>query len=172
MLLTSTIGIFIASYGSEKATNFKEALLNIAKMPVLYGVILGVLFQLTHITLPSTIIEGIHSIGSASIPTITILLGMQLAEIKSQKFDFKYVGNITFIRMVISPVVIAVLVSYMPVSHLMKNVFILLAAMPIAANTTLLALQFNTKPNLVSYITLVTTLISLLSIPITLYFLG
>ncbi|MBD8847316.1 AEC family transporter [Priestia megaterium] len=172
MLLTSTIGIFIASYGSEKATNFKEALLNIAKMPVLYGVILGVLFQLTHITLPSTIIEGIHSIGSASIPTITILLGMQLAEIKSQKFDFKYVGNITFIRMVISPIVIAVLVSYMPVSHLMKNVFILLAAMPIAANTTLLALQFNTKPNLVSYITLVTTLISLLSIPITLYFLG
>lgn len=171
-LLINTIGIFIASYGSEKSTTVKNALLNVVKMPVLYGVIIGVLFQMLNITLPSTIINGIRLIGSASIPTVTLLLGMQLAEIKSQKFEMKYVNSITLIRMVISPIVIALLVSFMPVSHLVKNVFILLAAMPIAANTTLLAVQFNTKPNLVSYITLVTTLISLVSIPITLYFLG
>jgi malate permease and related proteins len=171
-ILISTIGIFIASYGSEKSTTIKDAILNVMKMPVLYGVILGVLFQITHITLPSPIIEGIRLIGSASVPTITLLLGMVLAEIKTQQFEFKYVNTITLIRMVVSPLVIAVLVNFMPVSHLMKNVFILLAAMPIAANTTLLAVQFNTKPNLVSYITLVTTLISVLSITLTLYFLG
>jgi predicted permease len=116
--------------------------------------------------------DGIELIGSASIPTITLLLGMQLAQIKAQQFEFKYVSSITLIRMVVSPLVMAVLVSLMPVSPMIRNVFILLAAMPIAANTTLLALQFNTRPNLVSYITLVTTLVSLLTVPITLYLLG
>jgi malate permease and related proteins len=95
---------------------------------------------------------------------------MQLAEIKAQQFEFKYVNSITIIRMVISPLVMALLVSLMPVSVVIRNVFILLSAMPIAANTTLLAVQFNTKPNLVSYVTLVTTLTSILSIPIVLYF--
>ncbi len=171
-LLINTIGIFIAAYGSEESTSVKQALLSVVKMPVLYGVLLGVVFQVMHIPLPSTIIDGIELIGSASIPTITLLLGMQLAQIKAQQFEFKYVSSITLIRMVVSPLVMAMLVSLMPVSPLIQNVFILLAAMPIAANTTLLALQFNTRPNLVSYITLVTTLVSLLTIPITLYLLG
>jgi malate permease and related proteins len=172
MLLISTIGIFIAAYGSEKSTSVKDALLNVVKMPIIYGVILGLLFHILHITIPVTIIEGIRLIGSAAIPTITLILGMQLAEIKAQRFEFKYVNSITIIRMVVSPLVMALLVSFMPVSDVIRNVFILLSAMPIAANTTLLAVQYNTKPNLVSYITLVTTLISLLSIPITLYLLG
>lgn len=118
-----------------------------------------------------TIIDGIRLIGSAAIPTVMLILGMQLAEIKSQKFELKYITTMTLIRMALSPLVTAVFVSFMPITDLLKSVFILLAAMPIAANTTLLAVQFYTKPNLLSYITLITTLISLLSIPITLYFL-
>lgn len=171
-LLISTIGIFIAAYGSEQSTSVKSALLSVVKMPVLYGVLLGIVFQVMHITLPSTVIDGIELIGSASIPTITLLLGMQLAQIKSQPFELKYVSSITIIRMLVSPIVMALLVSFMPVSPIIQNVFIVLAAMPIAANTTLLAVQFNTRPNLVSYITLVTTLVSVLSVPVTLYFLG
>ncbi|AIQ60856.1 AEC family transporter [Paenibacillus borealis] len=171
-LLINTIGIFIAAYGSEQPTSVKQALLSVVKMPVLYGVLLGVVFQVMPITLPGAIMDGIELIGSASIPTITLLLGMQLAQMKAQQFEFKYVSSITLIRMVVSPLVMAVLVSLMPVSPMIRNVFILLAAMPIAANTTLLALQFNTRPNLVSYITLVTTLVSLLTVPITLYLLG
>lgn len=170
-LLINTVGIFIASYGSEKTTTTKEALKNVIKMPVLHGVILGIVFQLVHIELPSTIMDGIGLVGAASVPTVMLILGMQLAEIRSQKFEFKYINTITVIRMVVSPFVAVVLVSFMPVNEMIKNVFILLAAMPVAANTAMLAVQFNTKPNLISFTTLITTLISLISIPITLYFL-
>src|SRR5699024_9131290 len=58
-LIQNTLGIFIASYGSERSTSIKEALMNTIKMPVLYGVILGILFQVLHIKLPTTIIDGI-----------------------------------------------------------------------------------------------------------------
>src|SRR5699024_12091663 len=69
-LIQNTLVIFIASYGSEKSTSIKEALINTIKMPVLYGVILGILFQFLHIKLPSTIIDGISMLGAASILSI------------------------------------------------------------------------------------------------------
>ena len=170
-LIQSTIGIFIASYGSEKSTTIKEALMNVVKMPVLYGVILGILFQLAQIELPPTIVDGIGLLGAASIPTVMLILGMQLAEIKSQKLAYKYINTVTLIRMVVSPLVAVLLVSFFPINDLLKNVFILLAAMPVAVNTTMLAVQFNTKPNLVSLTTLITTLISLVTIPLTIFLL-
>ena len=168
--LMNTIGIFIASYGSEKTTSIKDSLMRVLKMPVLYGFLFGVLFQLLHIELPSTIQDGISLVGSASIPTVMLILGMQLAEIKPQKFELKYVNTVTIFRMIISPLLAVVLVNFMPVNDMIKNVYILLAAMPIAANTTLLAVQFNVKPDLTSFTTLVTTLLSLVTIPLTLLF--
>ena len=168
--LMNTIGIFIASYGSEKTTSIKDSLMRVIKMPVLYGFLFGVLFQLLHIELPSTIQDGISLVGSASIPTVMLILGMQLAEIKPQKFELKYVNTVTIFRMIISPLLAVVLVNFMPVNDMIKNVYILLAAMPIAANTTLLAVQFNVKPDLTSFTTLVTTLLSLVTIPLTLLF--
>ena len=168
--LMNTIGIFIASYGSEKTTSIKDSLMSVIKMPVLYGFLFGVLFQLLHIELPSTIQDGISLVGSASIPTVMLILGMQLAEIKPQKFELKYVNTVTIFRMLISPLLAVVLVNFMPVNDMIKNVYILLAAMPVAANTTLLAVQFNVKPDLTSFTTLVTTLLSLVTIPLTLLF--
>lgn len=168
--LINTIGIFIASFGSGKSATIKNAFTSVLKMPVLYGFLLGVLLQLTHLELPSTILDGISLVGAASIPTVMLILGMQLAEIKSTRFELKYVNTVTVIRMIVSPLIAIVLVSFMPVNNMIQNVFILLAAMPIAANTTMLAVQFNIKPNLLSFTTLVTTLISLLTIPITIYF--
>jgi malate permease and related proteins len=168
--LMNTIGIFIASYGSEKTTSIKDSLMRVIKMPVLYGFLFGVLFQLLNIELPSTIQDGISLVGSASIPTVMLILGMQLAEIKPQKFELKYVNTVTIFRMLISPLLAVVLVNFMPVNDMIKNVYILLAAMPIAANTTLLAVQFDVKPDLTSFTTLVTTLLSLVTIPLTLLF--
>ncbi len=170
-LLVSSIGIFIASYGGGKSASHKQALSNIIKMPVLYGVFFGIVLQLMHLELPPTIIDGISLVGSASIPTVMLILGMQLAEIKPQKFEWKYVNAILFTRMAASPLIAAALVILMPVDELIKSVFVILAAMPVAANTTMLALQFDVEPDLISFTTLITTLVSLVTIPLTLYLL-
>lgn len=52
-----------------------------------------------------------------------------------------------------------------------KQIMILLAAMPTAANTTLMAVQFDTKPDLVSSATFISTVLSIITLPIVLYFL-
>ena len=53
-----------------------------------------------------------------------------------------------------------------------KQVLIVLAAMPSAANTTLMSVQFDTHPELVSSATLVSTLLSLITLPIVLSLVG
>ena len=170
--LMNTIGIFIATVGGKESATVKDALMKVCKMPVLYGALFGILFQLIQLDIPSTIMDGISLVGGASIPTVMLILGMQLAEVKLQKFQWDYTGTVTVIRMVASPLLAVVLVSFMPVSDVIKTVFILLAAMPVAANTTMIAVQFDVEPDLLSFTTLITTLLSLLTIPLALYFLG
>lgn len=168
----STVGIFIASFGSGATITVKEALINIFKIPVIHGAIAGVVFQLLNIRLDSGIMDIIEMTGNAAIPVVMLILGMQLARITKESFDIKDVTAVVTIRMIISPVAAALLVLVMPVDDTMKMVFILLNAMPVAANSTMLAVQFNVKPNVVSFSTLITTLISIITIPICLYLIG
>ena len=116
--------------------------------------------------------EGISLVADASIPTVMLVLGMQLAAISRKRVAYRYVSVVTVIRMVLSPLIAAGILYFMPVSDLLKAVIILQAAMPAAANTTMFALQFGTEPDLVSFTTFITTLISIITIPIVLFFLG
>ena len=171
-LMMNTVGIFFASLGGENTTGSKEALHRVLRMPLLYAAFLGICLQLFSVALPKPIMEGISLAADASIPTVMLVLGMQLAVISRKKVDYRFVTAATLIRMAVSPLIAGVIMYFMPVSDLVKTVFIIQASMPSAANTTMLSLQFGTEPDLVSFTTFVTTIISILSIPMLLYFLG
>lgn len=170
--IISTVGIFIASFGSGGTISVKDAILSIFRIPVIYGAAAGLLFQLFDITIDEKLMDILQMTGNAAIPVVMLILGMQLAEIRKENFELRNINAVVFIRMVVSPIAAMVLVMFMPVDETMKMVFIILNAMPVAANSTMLAVQFNVKPNLVSFSTLVTTLLSLLTIPFFLYLIG
>ncbi|WP_017549745.1 AEC family transporter [Salinicoccus carnicancri] len=170
--IISTVGIFIASFGSGGTISVKDAILSIFRIPVIYGAAAGLLFQLGNVTIDDKLMEILQMTGNAAIPVVMLILGMQLAEIRKENFELRNINAVVLIRMVVSPIVAMVLVMFMPVDETMKMVFIILNAMPVAANSTMLAVQFNVKPNLVSFSTLVTTLLSLLTIPFFLYLIG
>ena len=77
-LLVSTIGIYIAAKGSPQGNGMKEALRSVFRMPMLYGAVLGVLFQVLHIPLSIPVFSVVDLIANAAVPTIMILLGMRL----------------------------------------------------------------------------------------------
>ncbi|SIR26521.1 hypothetical protein SAMN05443094_106229 [Domibacillus enclensis] len=170
--LMNTIGLFAASFGGEEETTLKQSLQRVIRMPVLHGAILGVVLQLLHINIPPTFMDAISLVADASIPTVMIVLGMQLAVIATKRVAYKYVNAVAVIRMAVSPLLAVVIVSFLPVNDLLRDVMILLAAMPAAANTTMFAIQFGTEPDLVSFTTLITTILSILTIPLVLFFLG
>ena len=170
--LMNTIGLFFASLGGKEPASCKDSLRRVIRMPVIHGAMLGIVLQLLSVNIPVTFMEAISLIADASIPTVMLVLGMQLADITRKAVAYRYVSSVTFIRMIVSPVLAIIIVSFLPISSLLKDVLIIQAAMPAAANTTMLAIQFGTEPDLVSFTTLVTTILSIVTLPIVLFGLG
>lgn len=170
----STVGIYYAAKGSSHndIIGQKDVIKKVIRMPIAYGAFLGIIFQLCHIPLTKSIMTSITMIGDASVVIIMIILGMQLAKIKIKQIDYPKVSFALLTRMVLSPIVAFVMVSFMPIEVVYKQILIVLAAMPTAANTTLMSVQFDTHPALVSSATFISTIISLITLPIVLWLVG
>ncbi len=171
-LIMNTIGIFFASLGGEEKATWQQAVHKVLRMPLVYASLLGVLLQVLNVTVPQSVMEGVGLAADASIPTVMLVLGMQLAVISRKKVAYRFVTTATVVRMFVSPLLAAAIMFFLPVNDLLKTVFIIQAAMPTAANTTMLSLQFGTEPDLVSFTTFITTILSILTIPFVLFFLG
>ncbi|ENQ9296633.1 AEC family transporter [Listeria monocytogenes] len=170
-LAMSTIGIYFAAKGSKDANGMKTVMKRVVRMPIAYGALLGLALQLLHVSLPSALMTCVKLVGDAAIPTIMIVLGMQLAVISFRRIELTKVGIALVLKLLIAPTIAFGLTLILPVDEMTKQIMILLAAMPTAANTTLMAVQFDTKPDLVSSATFISTVLSIITLPIVLYFL-
>ncbi|KGL38775.1 hypothetical protein BMT55_07235 [Listeria newyorkensis] len=170
-LAMSTIGVFFAARGSSQNASMKIVWQRVVRMPVAYGALLGIVLQLVHFPVPASVMTCVKLVGDAAIPTIMIVLGMQLAVISFRRIDIPKVSISLILRLLISPLIAVLFTLILPVDTMTKQIMILLAAMPTAANTTLLAVQFNTKPDLVSSTTFISTVLSIVTIPVVLWIL-
>ncbi|GIN99271.1 hypothetical protein J6TS1_51410 [Siminovitchia terrae] len=170
--LMNSIGILVASIGGKENASIRDAVMQVIKMPVIYGAILGLALQLLSIHLPGTIMNAVELVADASIPTVMLVLGMQLAAMQRKRVAYRFVSATVGIRMILSPLIALLILYFLPMDDLIKAVLFIQASMPAAANTTLLAIQFDTEPDLVSFTTFITTIVSLLTIPYVLFLVG
>ena len=174
-VVMNTVGTYYAAKGSSKlivGSSVKYALNRVIRMSTVHGALLGVIFQLLHIPLSESLYNSISMVGDASIVVIMVILGMQLANIRLMKIEYGKLSINLTVKMLISPLIAFVLVQWLPIDLVSKQILIILAAMPAAANTTLLAVHFDTKPELVSSATFISTILSLVTLPIVLLLLG
>lgn len=165
-LVMCTIGVYYAAKGGKGTSGIKESLRAVKRMPIIYGAIVGVMFQLLHIELSKPVYQAVDLVANAAIPTIMIVLGMQLATISVRNLAKKKLSFSLAIKLAISPVIAYVLTLFLPVNDVTKQIMIIMAAMPTAANTTMYAMQFDTEPEFVSVATLFSTSLSLVTLPI------
>ena len=168
-LLMCTVGIYYAAKGSPNGGGVKTALKEVVKVPIVYGALLGVLFHLFGIPIGGSFMEAVSMVGNAAVPTIMIILGMQLAKISVKKLDFAPLSLSLGIRLFLSPVIAFGFTLILPIDDLLKQIMIVLSAMPTAANTTMYALKYDTEPQFVSSATLFSTVLSVVTLPIVLY---
>jgi malate permease and related proteins len=78
-VMTYTVGAFIASMGSA---SLKKSLLTMFKLPVVYALIIGVLFMTFGWSMPQPLDRTINLVGAASIPVMLVLLGLQVGRLE------------------------------------------------------------------------------------------
>lgn len=165
-MLMATVGVYYAAKGSPESDGFRSAASAVVKMPIMYGALIGLSFQYLSVPVSSPIMEAVNLVADATIPVIMVILGMQLAKISIKAAKKEKLFYAVGIKLIVSPVIAFLITLVLPVEDLIKQLMIVMAAMPAAANTTMYAVKFNTEPEFVSSATLVSTVLTLVTLPV------
>lgn len=168
-IMMNFFGIY---YAARREGGVKSALKAVFEMPSTYAIILALLVKAADFQVPANIMSAVELLGPATIPLVMVILGMQLAVINLSKLEWEKISFGVVSRLLISPAIAFVIVFLIPMDPLLAKVLVLTAAMPSAANTVIYAVQYDTEPDLVSSITLITTLISIFTVTVMLILLG
>ena len=158
--ITYTVGVVIASMGQKSFFDSAKALL---KIPVLYALAGAYLFNIFQWSLPSSLNSSIELLSKAAIPTMLILLGLQLQR-AVWKHDLLALGIANGMRLLVSPIVAVGLGLAIGVTGLSLQVIVLEAAMPGAVMTIILATEFQVEPEFVTAAVATSTLLSPLTL--------
>lgn len=162
-IIIYTVGVFIASAGKLSAP---LALRRLFTLPPVYATLLALLFYAFHWQVPAPIMRGLEVAGSGAIPVMLLLLGMQLADLRTQsaaRLTFPAIG----LRLLIGPLVAVAVALFLGLQGLGRSTSIIEASMPTAVITIILATEFGLPTTAVTRIVALATLFSPFTIALT-----
>lgn len=162
IILVNTLGLYIAS---RAKVNAKQALMQIAKTPLLYSVIVGVAIFVSRIVLPKGIANGLHLMGNAYAAVVILILGIQLRNISLNGMKRWEVWVAVGLRVAIVPILSMLCLSVLGIKGLLASVLLVQSSMPAAINTSVLVTKYGGDKELVTLTVAITTIISFLTLP-------
>ena len=159
---TYAIMCLTKSDDSEFKLNFKQLL-----TPGIVLIFIGILIYLFDIQLPSVFMDTINSVGSLTAPLSMMMIGSSLAvyPIKDSFTDWRsYV--FAFVRLIIVPFVTMIVCRLLHINPYYANITIITNAMPVGSMVLMLATQYNANVKIVTKNIVVSTLLSVITIPI------
>lgn len=147
---------------SEFKLNFKQLL-----TPGIILIFVGIFIYLFDIQLPSVLMDTINSVGSLTAPLSMMMIGSSLAvyPIKDSFTDWSsYV--FAFVRLMIVPFVTMLICRLIHIDPYYANITIITNAMPVGSMVLMLATQYNANVKIVTRNIVVSTLLSVITIPI------
>ena len=163
-LSTYTLGIWMMNKGREDAEKF-----NVKRLlsPGVLLSALSIVIYFLDIKFPTVITETIESIGSITSPAAMLLIGCSLAkmDIKSVFTEVR-IYPWTIIKQLIIPLLLWFPLTMIIKNELVLNVTYVLIAMPVANSAVLFATNYGGDSELAAKATFITTLISLITVPI------
>ncbi|MBX4263458.1 AEC family transporter [Clostridium estertheticum] len=164
-----TLGVYeITKDGNKRTLNFfSMEIIKKILSPPLIGFIVGILLVLLNIKLPLFIMDTSKSLGSITTPLSMFFIGasIYLVDLKSVKFTLDIVW-VLIGRFVISPILVILIAPVFHIPHLMESVFVIQAAMPVMANSAIIARAYNSDYDFASLMIAISTVGTLIVIPI------
>lgn len=151
-------------YAARTGFSLGQALAKILQMPTSHAAALALGLRFTAIGLPPGLVGAIQLLCQASVPVFLLLLGMQLAgSVFSRRWWLLTLGS--FLKLGLAPLLAHGVALLFALDPLGRQVFILAAASPTAIITASMAVEYEVEPGLVTSLAILTTLLSLVTIP-------
>ena len=162
-------GIYLLARGSGNEVGFNpKKLIN----PGIISSIIAVIIYAYGFSLPSFIESTFSSVGGLTTPLSMLVLGISLAQLPvSELFNEIRLYPISLIRLVGLPVLTYYVMSLLTNDSMMLGVATVTAAMPVASMTVMLTTLYGGNVKLASVGVFITTVLSVISVPLVLGFL-
>jgi len=155
-LVIFSLGIYIVHHRNELQEAFK--------VPLLYAVVIGLAVNLLQIPVPNVLFTPIELIGMITIPLALLVLGYKLTEIRISAAKIAILASV--FRIGGGVLVALAIINLLSIDGLVKDIIVLQAAMPSAVMAMILAAKYDRDASLVASVVLITTVLSVISIPI------
>lgn len=162
VMWTAGLSIF-----SPAAVNKKQAALKVILHPCMVAVYIGLLWMLFPVKIPSFMEMTLSSLAGCTTALSMMLIGSLFAEMKREHLRLD--GNLivfSLLRLGFIPLVSYLVTRFMGLDPLIIGVSVILAAMPGGSSTVILASKYGRDTIYASKLVIVSTFLSLISIPV------
>lgn len=163
-LLLFSLGIILTS-GKREKLNVKLFL-----TPTMVASVISVLIYAFDVTMPKIVVDTSSLLGGMTTPGAMLVIGSTLAGIPFREvFTEKRLYPVVFAKLLVIPILTWLILRYLVHDPLVLGVLTVEAAMPTATAAAMLSLQYGGNDKLASKGVFLTTLFSVLTIPLLLY---
>ena len=149
-------------------TNGKAVLKKLITHPCIIAVLIGFVVLLLPFPLPVFLSKTLHYVGDCTTCVSMLVIGSILAEIQLHELNLKRILYYCGVRLLLIPLVVLGVLTLLHIDALITGVTVLLAAMPAASTTAILAEKYNGDAKFASAAVFFSTLLSLVTVPLVL----
>lgn len=157
-----TSGIALFSAKEDKKETVRKILLH----PCILAIFVGFAMMLTEVYPPAPIWKVISSVGSCITPMAMILVGSIIADVEWKKLIDGTTLYYSVLRLLLIPFFVMVVLRILQTDSFITGVSVVLAGMPAASLTAVFAEKYNGDVELASRCIVVSTLLSVITVPI------
>lgn len=168
-VLANSGGIVIASLAGNGVGG---ALSSPLKVPALWAVVPGLLVNAGVVPFPAWLSSASETLAGAAIPTMLVVLGLQIVERIPTPGDAVQLALPISLRLLLGPVVATGAALLVGLDGVARSTMIVLGGMPTAVATTIIAVQYDAQPELVSRTAVLSTGFSFVTLTLLIAFLG
>ena len=149
----------------KKADNIEE-IIRVLKNPNIVAVLLGIVILLTKMPVPSVICRAVTGFSGMTAPLSMVLIGAALSEVPVKEVAKKEVLLFCGVRLLIIPLTMLAALKLLHASQLLCQVSMVLFAMPVANYVAIQAELYGGDHRFASALVFLTTLLSLVTVPL------
>ena len=153
------------SYFTE-SPNKKTLLKKVLTHPCIIAVEIGLILMFTQLQLPHFLDSALTELSNCNTAISMLVIGTILAELNFSQILDKSVLRFSVLRLILIPLAVYIVCLIFHAEALVTGVSVLMAAMPAATTTALLASKYDCDAPYATKCVIVTTVLSLISTPI------
>ena len=150
----------------------KKVLKNVMTHPCLMAVYLGLICMVTQVHLPSVVTETVRYIGSCNSALTMFIVGTILADVKLPTIVNKDTLTFSVFRLAILPAVALGLGRLLGLDNVSLGISVLMTGMPAGATAAIFAARYGSDAPFATKCVVMSTLLSMLSLPLWCYLVG